>query len=52
MKNRFNKNGILIMQQRRPPEEFCLIFDGLSDSGRGNARYRPATVPSRLKSTD
>ena len=39
------------MQQRRPVETFCLVFDDVTDSYKG-IKYRASTVPSRLKSTD
>jgi hypothetical protein len=47
--SRFNRNGILIMEQRRPPETFYIVFDGIADNFKG-VKYRPSTVPSRLKS--
>jgi hypothetical protein len=44
-----NRVGIRIMSPLVPPEQFCLVFDGIADNFKG-VKYRPATVPSRLKS--
>jgi hypothetical protein len=46
-----NRAGIRIMAPLIPPEQFCLVFDGIADNYKG-VKYRPATVPSRLKYSD
>lgn len=48
---RLNKVGIPIMEPYRPAEEFYMVFDGFEYGARNGIRYRPATVPSRLKNT-
>jgi hypothetical protein len=46
-----NRAGLPIIEAVRPSEQFCLVFDCLTDNYKG-VKFRQATVPSRLKYTD